>query len=366
MKSPMAPPSMLPSVETKPTTSRKLRVSLRDADSLLLHLDRQQRLCKREFVLYLNLSGVRVRSLLERQRDIHAAVFSARLRRSTCRWSRPLSCCSITWTTVLCTVSAEAPGYVTLIEINGGAIAGYCAIGSERMERPPANMMTIAITQAKIGRSMKKLTISALQRQAACVDTRRAPFDRAHGRAGLDLLPTLDNQALADRDAAAHQPSIANRACRAQRPLLDFVLAIDDQRHGLTPCVVCDTLLRNEQPVVVDGLRDECAHVHARQQESIRIREPCPQPDHTGGFIDGDVGEGQHAHVLVFAAVVEPQSDLDRVLAGAAQAPARELPLQPQELVARLCDVDIDRIELTHGRQRIRLIRGHQCARRED
>ena len=94
-------------------------------------------------------------------------------------------------------------------------------------------------------------------------DTRRAPFDRAHGRAGLDLLPTLDNQALADRDAAAHQPSIANRACRAQRPLLDFVLAIDDQRHGLTPCVVCDTLLRNEQPVVVDGLRDECAHVHA-------------------------------------------------------------------------------------------------------
>src|SRR4051794_4459239 len=89
------------------------------------------------------------------------------------RWSRPLSCCSITWTTVLCTVSAEAPGYVTLIEINGGAIAGYCAIGSERMERPPANMMTIAITQAKIGRSMKKLTISALQRQGLHV--RHAP-----------------------------------------------------------------------------------------------------------------------------------------------------------------------------------------------
>ncbi len=26
------------------------------------------------------------------------------------RWSRPVSCCSITWVTAACTVSAEAPG----------------------------------------------------------------------------------------------------------------------------------------------------------------------------------------------------------------------------------------------------------------
>ena len=64
---------------------------------------------------------------------------------------------------MLCTVSAEAPGYATPIEINGGAIAGYCAIGSVRVATPPASMITIAITQEKIGRSMKKLTISAPQ-----------------------------------------------------------------------------------------------------------------------------------------------------------------------------------------------------------
>ena len=38
----------------------------------------------------------------------------------------------------------------------GGAMVGYCAIGRVKIASPPANMMTMAITQAKIGRSMKK------------------------------------------------------------------------------------------------------------------------------------------------------------------------------------------------------------------
>src|SRR5579871_6168447 len=40
----------------------------------------------------------------------------------------------------------------------GGAMLGYCAIGKVLTASPPANMITIAITQAKIGLSMKKLT----------------------------------------------------------------------------------------------------------------------------------------------------------------------------------------------------------------
>ena len=42
-----------------------------------------------------------------------------------------------------------------MIRTDGGAIVGYCSIGSPMMHRPPASMITIAITQAKIGRSMK-------------------------------------------------------------------------------------------------------------------------------------------------------------------------------------------------------------------
>src|SRR3569833_3191563 len=67
----------------------------------------------------------------------------------------------MTWVTVFCTVSAEALGYVTAMEIAGGAMGGYCATGRVATERPPASMITIAITQAKMGLSMKKLTTGA-------------------------------------------------------------------------------------------------------------------------------------------------------------------------------------------------------------
>ena len=38
----------------------------------------------------------------------------------------------------------------------GGVICGYCAMGSVQTAMPPANVMTMDSTAAKIGRSMKK------------------------------------------------------------------------------------------------------------------------------------------------------------------------------------------------------------------
>ena len=43
--------------------------------------------------------------------------------------STPLTSCSIGVATVLATISAEAPGYEAVTEIEGGAISGYCATG---------------------------------------------------------------------------------------------------------------------------------------------------------------------------------------------------------------------------------------------
>ena len=54
------------------------------------------------------------------------------------------------------------PLHRILIEIDGGAMLGYCAIGKLRIEIMPASMITIATTQAKIGRSMKKRAINIL------------------------------------------------------------------------------------------------------------------------------------------------------------------------------------------------------------
>ncbi|MNG21254.1 hypothetical protein D3C84_1055950 [compost metagenome] len=39
----------------------------------------------------------------------------------------------------------------------GGAMLGYWLIGSLRIDKAPTNMITKAITQAKIGRSIKNL-----------------------------------------------------------------------------------------------------------------------------------------------------------------------------------------------------------------
>src|SRR3982751_4821608 len=68
----------------------------------------------------------------------------------------PLIAFSIGEATVCSTVVADAPGYTACTVTTGGAISGYCATGSARMEASPAMMKNVAITAAKIGRSMKK------------------------------------------------------------------------------------------------------------------------------------------------------------------------------------------------------------------
>ncbi len=62
----------------------------------------------------------------------------------------------MTWVTEVSTVAADAPGYSAKMATDGGAIVGYCSIGRVRMASAPATMITIAMTVAKIGRSMKK------------------------------------------------------------------------------------------------------------------------------------------------------------------------------------------------------------------
>jgi hypothetical protein len=59
--------------------------------------------------------------------------------------------------TVLATVSALAPGYLAVTVTVGGTMFGYCAIGRLNRATTPAKTVTIAITDAKIGRSMKNL-----------------------------------------------------------------------------------------------------------------------------------------------------------------------------------------------------------------
>src|SRR6185295_19284407 len=73
----------------------------------------------------------------------------------------------------------------------GGAISGYCAIGSTRIAASPASTMKIESTAAKIGRSMKKRenTLGYLPVYLAgcvCAAAGSAALDCGCAAAGLD------------------------------------------------------------------------------------------------------------------------------------------------------------------------------------
>src|SRR6201986_5604258 len=74
------------------------------------------------------------------------------------KWSRPVICCSITCVTVFSTVLADAPGYVALIWIAGGAIVGYCATGSVKIDAIPASIRMTAHKHAQTDRSTTQPT----------------------------------------------------------------------------------------------------------------------------------------------------------------------------------------------------------------
>src|SRR6185437_445019 len=70
-----------------------------------------------------------------------------------------------------------APGYAVEIEIDGGAMIGYCATARSGIEIAPIRQMNSAITQAKTGRSMKKAGMIRYRR-ADAVSPVSAPVSR--------------------------------------------------------------------------------------------------------------------------------------------------------------------------------------------
>src|SRR5512132_2825277 len=71
-------------------------------------------------------------------------------------FSTPLTCCSIGAATVSATTWAWAPGWMAVTRTVGGVTSGYCATGSRLAAMPPSRTMTIEMTHARTGRSMKK------------------------------------------------------------------------------------------------------------------------------------------------------------------------------------------------------------------
>src|ERR1051325_11505858 len=128
--------------------------------------------------------------------------------------STPFTCSSIGVPTVSQTTCAPAPGYEVETCTVGGVICGYCSTGSDRSETMPKIIVTIAMTFAKTGRSMKKRGIigrsrplrgrggrRGLHRLRRRVDVDDLPL---HHRAGSRALQPVDHHGFARREAVLH------------------------------------------------------------------------------------------------------------------------------------------------------------------
>src|ERR1700690_2486101 len=109
----------------------------------------------------------------------------------------PFISCSIREVTVSSVTCALAPGKTAVICRAGGATSGYCETGSLGNTRIPPSTMNSAMTQAKMGRSIKK------RGSMGEVLTGR---NGLHRHAGTGLLHAVDNDLLAAFEAFRDDP----------------------------------------------------------------------------------------------------------------------------------------------------------------
>src|SRR5437868_6918743 len=159
-----------------------------------------------------------------------------------------------------------------------GATSGYCATGSAKIAPTPPNMMMIARTQAKIGRSMKiRDMISAGAAASAAglhrsgrrrLDSlRRARRHRLDRRSVLQVGETLGDDLLAWRQALGDNPVGPERAIGDDCPRNRTVPRADHKQSGIALRASTDGLLRHQDRGGLDRLRELGSDEHARQQD---------------------------------------------------------------------------------------------------
>src|SRR5437763_3483377 len=125
-----------------------------------------------------------------------------------------------------------------------GATSGYCATGSAKIAPIPPNMMMIARTHAKMGRSMKiRDMISAAAAGSAAgfhrsgrrrLDfLRRARGHRLDLRSILEVGEALGDDFLAWRQALGDDPVGAERPIGDDRPLDRAISRADDEQSRI-------------------------------------------------------------------------------------------------------------------------------------
>ena len=208
-----------------------------------------------------------------------------------------------------------APGYTTVREMPGGAMGGYCAMGSVRMASTPASIRIRAITQAKTGRSIKNLAIGLFSSRLEIGLGRRAgaDFDDADGAARRDFLEPFHDDFVAGFDALGDQP---------WSPMARSVLSVRSSTLSSAPTtrtvgspreIAHDGLLRNQEGLFIDAF-DQARRTNMPGSNSRRaLGNKAAQRDRAGRLIDRHFREFEDALVGILRAVLERQRDIGRV-----------------------------------------------------
>src|SRR4051794_4122959 len=114
--------------------------------------------------------------------------------------STPFTSCSMGVATDCSTASAEAPGYVPVTRMLGGARNGYCSTERPRVMTSPSMTVRMEMTMATIGRRMKKFATPRLPSLRPPGSFR---LTLGHARRHLHLAPRPDLLHPLDDDALA-------------------------------------------------------------------------------------------------------------------------------------------------------------------
>src|SRR5438552_1391228 len=121
----------------------------------------------------------------------------------------------------------------------GGAIWGYCAIGSVESAITPTSVITMLITPAKIGRSMKKCGKFICRALSFWrLGFRRARFSSwwcrlrnwFHRHSGLQHLQARGDNFLAVLKPALHDPFAFENGSGLKRAAFNRVIGLHDER----------------------------------------------------------------------------------------------------------------------------------------